>query len=393
VGASSFGEWQFRNSSDGSDVFDLDCLLQFDRANDPDCMIGDRWLCRGHSVVVQGPTGIGKSSFVLQMLMSWAKGKSFFGFQPKDKLKSVLIQAENDMGDIAEAFQDILKNLYNGKSSHGEWSALKENVVIVRDSSNGDKFVDKLREIIASQQPDIIFADNLLAYAGGNLCDQPFMTKFLRTQIQPLLNETGVVLVFVHHTGKPPKMGEGRSGSSAYAGYGTSDIANWARSTITLIDDGRDGIYTVEMAKRGARTGVFSDKGKSIDTLFLRHAESGIFWESVSGIENQEKLKEARTLNHLEGLRNHIIVNETVVKPWFETNNNWAQFCYQGMGARLCYGSLFWSIPKASSGSICTRLPSKATQESRMFTLPYQKDRLRSSSRNSRKAPRVSSQP
>jgi hypothetical protein len=71
----------------------------------------------------------------------------------------------------------------------------------------------------------------------------------------------------------------------------------------------------VEMAKRGARTGVFSEKGKSIDTLFLRHAESGIFWELVSGIENQERLKEARTLSHLEGLRNHIIVNETVVKP------------------------------------------------------------------------------
>jgi hypothetical protein len=129
------------------------------------------------------------------------------------------------------------------------------------------------------------------------------MTKLLRTQIQPILNETGVVLVFVHHTGKPPKAGEGRTGSSAYAGYGTSDIANWARGTITLIYDGRDGIYTVEMAKRGARTGVQSDKGQSVDTLFLRHAESGIYWEPVDGIENQEKLKHTREVNHLEGLR------------------------------------------------------------------------------------------
>jgi RecA-family ATPase len=104
VGASSYAEWQFINSADGSEVFDLDSLREFDRENDPDCMIGNRWLCRGHSVVVQGPTGIGKSSFVLQMLMTWAKGDSFFGFQPKGKLKSVLIQAENDMGDIAEAF-------------------------------------------------------------------------------------------------------------------------------------------------------------------------------------------------------------------------------------------------------------------------------------------------
>jgi RecA-family ATPase len=326
VGAASFAEWQFRNAGDGSEFFDLDSLRQFDRENDPDCMIGNRWMCRGHSVMVQGPTGIGKSSFVLQMLMSWAKGDSFFGFQPNEKLKSVLIQAENDMGDIAEAFQDILQNLYNGKPSHAEWSALKDNVVILRDSSNGDKFVEKLKDIIVSQHPDIIFADNLFAYAGGNLCDQPYMTKFLRTQIQPILNETGVVIIFVHHTGKPPKMGEARNGSSAYAGFGTSELANWARGTITLIDDGRDGIYTVQMAKRGARTGVQNGKGQSVDTLFLRHAESGIFWESVSGIENQERLKEARTVSHLDGLRNYIVAKETVVKPWFETDKNWEQF-------------------------------------------------------------------
>ena len=63
-----------------------------------------------------------------------------------------------------------------------------------------------------------------------------------------------------------------------------------------------------------------------MDTLFLRHAESGIFWESVSGIENQERLKEARTVSHLDGLRNYIVAKETVVKPWFETDKNWEQF-------------------------------------------------------------------
>jgi RecA-family ATPase len=339
VGASSYAEWQFRNSSDGSEVFDLDSLREFDRENDPDCMIGNRWLCRGHSVVVQGPTGIGKSSFVLQMLMTWAKGDSFFGFQPKEKLKSVLIQAENDMGDIAEGFQDILRNLYNGKPSHAEWLAFKKNVVILRNSSNGDEFVEKLKSIIVSQHPDIIFADNLFAYAGGNLCDQTYMTNFLRTQIQPILNETGVVLVFVHHTGKPPKQGEGRTGSSAYAGYGTSDIANWARGTITLIDDGRDGIYTVEMAKRGARTGVHS-KGHSVDTLFLRHAESGIYWEPVDGIESQEKLKHTREVNHLEGLRNFIIARETVAKPWFDNEKHWLQFGLSRDGCRALLSKL-----------------------------------------------------
>jgi AAA domain len=145
VGAPSFADWQFRNSADGSEVFDLDELREFDRTNDPDCLIGNRWLCKGHSVVVQGPTGIGKSSFVLQMLMTWAKGDSFFGFQPKRKMKSVLIQAENDKGDIAEAFQDILQNLYGGKPSISEWLEFKKQLVVLPNSSNGDEFVQKLR--------------------------------------------------------------------------------------------------------------------------------------------------------------------------------------------------------------------------------------------------------
>jgi RecA-family ATPase len=75
----------------------LDSLLQFDRENDPACMIGKRWMCRGHSVIVQGSTGIGKSSFVLQMLMAWAKGDSFFGFhystvRPNFSIVSIIYQ-------------------------------------------------------------------------------------------------------------------------------------------------------------------------------------------------------------------------------------------------------------------------------------------------------------
>ena len=46
----------------------------------------------------------------------------------------------------------------------------------------------------------------------------------------------------------------------------------------------------------------------------------------MSGIENQERLKEARTVSHLDGLRDYIVAKETVVKPWFETDKNWEQF-------------------------------------------------------------------
>jgi hypothetical protein len=88
IGARNWEEWEASlEINDGTEWFDLDNLSSFDRKNDPNCMIGDHWLCRGDSFILQGYTGIGKSSLVLQMAMSWALGKSLFGIKPKRPLR------------------------------------------------------------------------------------------------------------------------------------------------------------------------------------------------------------------------------------------------------------------------------------------------------------------
>ena len=38
----------------------------------------------------------------MQMAVSWALGKEVFGIKPVKPLKSLLIQAENDFGDVSE---------------------------------------------------------------------------------------------------------------------------------------------------------------------------------------------------------------------------------------------------------------------------------------------------
>jgi len=91
------------------------------------------------------------------------------------------------------------------------------------------------------------------------------------------------------------------------------------------------------MAKRGARTGVQNGKGNPWIPYSFVMPRAGIFWESVSGIENQERLKEARTVSHLDGLPNYIVAKETVVKPWFETDKKWAQF---GLSRDGCKGAI-----------------------------------------------------
>src|SRR5215831_9109869 len=79
-------------------------------ANDPDELIKHRFLCKGGGLLLVGPTGHGKSSLSMQLMIKWALGQSVFGLEPARPLKSLLIQAENDDGDLGE----MREGVFNG---------------------------------------------------------------------------------------------------------------------------------------------------------------------------------------------------------------------------------------------------------------------------------------
>ena len=60
---------------------------------------------------LRGSKRIGKSSLAMQMTVSWALGKEVFGIKPVKPLKSLLIQAENDFGDVSEMLRGTLGGL------------------------------------------------------------------------------------------------------------------------------------------------------------------------------------------------------------------------------------------------------------------------------------------
>ena len=57
----------------------LDVLSAFDAENDPDNVLGNRWLCKGGSCLFVGQSGIGKSSLCMQLAISWGLGRTTFG--------------------------------------------------------------------------------------------------------------------------------------------------------------------------------------------------------------------------------------------------------------------------------------------------------------------------
>src|SRR5271166_1272647 len=84
------------NFNDTSETIGVAELLSFDRYNDILSLIGNRWLCKGKSAAIQGPTGIGKSSLVMQWAIRLILNLPFFGIKATGPMRVLIIQAEND---------------------------------------------------------------------------------------------------------------------------------------------------------------------------------------------------------------------------------------------------------------------------------------------------------
>jgi hypothetical protein len=263
---------------------DFDALLSFERKEDPTTILGNhRWLCKGGSLLIVGQSGTGKSSLMMQAAVHWCLGRDFFGIKPARALRAIVLQAENDAGDISEALQDVIAGAYIDSQ---ERETLRDHLAIFRDTvSTGTTFTAALRQLVIDQRADIVFVDPLLSFAGIDVSDQEQASKFLRHDLAPILLETGAVLVAMHHTGKP-KASSDKEGHTvadlAYAGLGSSEFTNWFREVAVLFRcQGEEPIYKFGLTKRRGRAGLKDHENQFKGEIYIRHAaEKGVIrWE------------------------------------------------------------------------------------------------------------------
>jgi hypothetical protein len=220
---------------------------------------------------------------MMQAAVHWCLGRDFFGIKPAKPLRAVVLQAENDAGDISEALQDVIAGAYLDSD---ERATLREHLAIFRDTvSTGTTFTAALRQLVIDQQADIVFVDPLLSFAGIDVSDQEQASKFLRHDLAPILLETGAVLVAMHHTGKP-KAASDKEGHTvadlAYAGLGSSEFTNWFREVAVLFRcQGEEPIYKFGLTKRRGRAGLKDYANQFKGEIYIRHAaEKGVIrWE------------------------------------------------------------------------------------------------------------------
>lgn len=292
-----------RESSDSHSVLGWDDMMQMDTSSDANCVLGyhkgrtTRYLCKGHSAWLIGPSGVGKSSLLFQMGTCFATGKDFHGIAPAfgKSLRILIVQAENDAGDMAEMAKGIHEGLAMAMDDE-VMDAARQNIKVVSVSGKiGLQFCAWLRQQIDSFRADIVLVDPLLSFAGIDVSRQDQVSQFCRVWLEPVLRETGVVMIAAHHTGKPPR-DNGRGGKPqaqsltdlAYAGIGSSELVNWARA-VMLLQTAGDNLYRLVLAKRGKRSGATHPSGEWTTSLYLKHADGKIFWEHCDPPAEKEK--------------------------------------------------------------------------------------------------------
>ena len=258
--------------------------LEKPKSDDQTELLKNRFLCRGGGLLLCGPTGIGKSSLSMQAMILWAIGEPCFGIVPARPSKSLLIQAENDDGDIAEFRDGICAGL---NLTDEQIKLATDNVIVAReDARTSFRFISEVLDPLLEQhKPDLLWIDPALAYLGGEVNSQRDVGSFLRNGLNPLLHRFQCAAVVVHHTNKPPTGREKstwQAGDFAYLGSGSAEWANWARAVLALRSIGAHDVFELRAAKRGGRLGWTDEHGGKVFNKFVAHAKASgaILWEA-----------------------------------------------------------------------------------------------------------------
>jgi hypothetical protein len=259
----------------------------------PEELLKHRFLCRRGGLLLVGSTGLGKSTFAVQAMIHWALARPFLGIEPNEPLRSVMIQAENDEGDLAEMVEGVVLGL--GLSAN-ERALVGERVKVACESTRtAAGFVEQvLAPICKAEKPDLLWIDPVLAYIGGDSNSQADVGGFLRNGLNPILQEHNCGCVLIHHTNKPRKGGDKddwKGGDSAYLGAGSAEWANWPRGVLAIQHAGSNKVFTIRAAKRGRRLKWRDEFDSPLFEKWIGHsADDSLRWEELSADHAQEIL-------------------------------------------------------------------------------------------------------
>jgi phage/plasmid primase-like uncharacterized protein len=276
--------------------------FQCPKDDDPTELLKYRYLCERGSLLLNGPAGMGKSSLLIQAAALWANELPFFGIIPRKPLKTVIIQAENDDGDIAQMRDGICTGL---QLTQPQRRAFFQNVLIYSSwGHTGRSFcLEVVRPILDLHDPNLFGIDPALSFVGGDVKEQKVVGQFLREYLNPIIFEHTCACLMMHHTNKPltgKEKGSWRNGEMAYTGSGSAEWANWPRAVLSLQATGTPGFYNLHASKRGSRLAWTDEQDQLIyQKLIAWSKDKGtIFWRTPESSELPDQDQSSQPNHH-----------------------------------------------------------------------------------------------
>jgi hypothetical protein len=252
-------------------------------------LLGNRYLCRGGGLFIVAPSGHGKSVLVAQAAILWACDQRAFGIKPTKPLRILIVQAEDDDGDIIEMAQ-IINHL---ELSESDRALVRANThVEFVNYGTGDSFLDIVDGFLSQWKPDILIINPYTAYLGADIKDDAANNHFLRNRLNPILTKYGCAVIIVHHTPKTNfrDTTAWKPSDWMYSGAGAACLTNWARAYLVIDPCEESGVYKFIAAKRGKRIG-WADASPVYEQFWAWSREDGqLLWLPA----NQEQAAAAK---------------------------------------------------------------------------------------------------
>jgi hypothetical protein len=220
-------------------------------------VLGNRWLERGHGVLVTGPSGIGKSTAVYQMTACWACGVVSFGINTPlaGGLRIVAVQTEDSHNDLIEMSRCVDRL----GLSEAQIELVKRNTHIETiNDAVGQNFIAKLDSFLEQKPRDLVILNPLSDFIPGELTDEKEVKYFLRQQLNPLLSQHHCGVLCVQPTPKTNRQDTEKYSwfDWMYWGAGSAEFARWARGGIVIVPNKEArGVYRFIAAKRFEKLG------------------------------------------------------------------------------------------------------------------------------------------
>ena len=270
-----------------------------DEADDDNVLFSGNWLGRGGGLLITASSGVGKSSLIVQSLLSWSLGKEFLA-RPNNgrRLKCALVQSEDSQRDL----QEIRDGMIRGFSSNGWTDEEVNDAVGAMHIWNcvgkvGKDFCEWLRAQQHDDPVDIIAINPIQGFFGGDISKQEDVSRFLREGLDPILKgEYGTrpcAAVLVQHT---PKIAATKDGNDAevgnygeYLGAGSHEWTDWTRANLVFLKHkGSSDFFDLQAAKRGKRLGWIGPDGHPTIRKLLAHSTGFIYWRIVTDPQELE---------------------------------------------------------------------------------------------------------